>query len=170
MSLSMPYTYTCNIFITTIRGGYTMANNRLSNLIGKFVRVNRGGPESSDGVLVAVKHDYIVLFIKKDGFIFYNLEHIKSITLLNHHGRHDFHSLNHRTPRTFIEALRANKHRLIKVNRGGPDSVTGVLTEVHPHYIKLIADHETVIIFTHHIKSFTPPLRTVNSLKVRNKR
>lgn len=147
-----------------------MAINRLSNLIGKFVRVNRGGPESSEGVLVAVKHDYIVLFIKKDGFIYYNLEHIKSITLLKHSGRRDFHRLNRRKPRTFIEALRANKNRLIKINRGGPDSVTGVLTEVHRDYIKLFADHESVIIFTHHIKSFTPPLRIVNSSIVRNKR
>jgi len=153
-----------------------MSIEHYPDLIGKFVRVNRGGPESSEGLLLAVKRDYIVIFIKHEGFVYYNLEHIKGITLLKHikhfekHGQHRNIHGKYKKSSCFLEALRSKKNRLIKVNRGGPDSVTGVLTEVHRDYIKLIADEEQVIMFTRHIKSFSTSLRIVNQLKLVQKK
>ncbi|MFC6331932.1 spore coat protein [Paenibacillus septentrionalis] len=144
----------------------------LSGLVGKLVRVNRGGPESSEGLVLVAKGDYIVVYVKHEGVVYYNLEHIKSITLLkkpfkhlNKHGHHREILWKHNKPHSFLEALRSKKNRLIKINRGGPDSITGVLTSVHRDHIKLIDKEEPVIIFTHHIKSFTPSLRLVNQLR-----
>src|SRR5690606_14346442 len=71
----------------------------------------------------------------------------------------------HRKPRSFLDALRSKKNHLIKINRGGPESIVGVLSEVNADYITLIVNHETIIIFTQHIKSFTPSLRLLNQYK-----
>ena len=139
-----------------------MFNKNIYNFVGKLVRVNRGGPESSEGFLLAVKRDYIVVLTKHEGVVYYNLEHIKSVTLLNkpikHFSNHEQLSRNdskRKKSPTFLDALRSKKYRLIKINRG-PDSITGVLTYVSPIFIKLVEHEETVIIFTQHIKSFNP--------------
>ena len=51
----------------------------LLSFIGKTVKINRGGPESIVGRLIAVHADYIVL-LTKDGIVYVNTAHIKSIT------------------------------------------------------------------------------------------
>lgn len=153
-----------------------MSIRHISGLVGKLVRVNKGGPESSEGIVLVAKGNYIVVYIKHEGVVYYNLEHIKSITLLNkpikHFNKHGQHREIHwerNRPHSFLDALRSKKNRLIKINRGGPDSITGVLTSVHHNYIKLIDKEESVIIFTHHIKSFTPSLRLVNQFRTAQK-
>jgi len=150
-----------------------MYTSHLSGLIGKLVRVNRGGPESSEGIVLAVKSDYIVIFAKHEGVVYFNREHIKSITILHkphkHSEKHGHHHRvirwKHRKPSSFLDALRSKKNHLIKINRGGPESIVGVLSQVNADYITLIVNHESIIIFTQHIKSFTPSVRLLNQYK-----
>lgn len=52
----------------------------LKDLIGSFVRVNRGGPESQKGTIVAVCSDYFVLKNEKGELYYYQIRHLKSIT------------------------------------------------------------------------------------------
>jgi len=152
-----------------------MAIYQATDLIGKLVRVNRGGPESSEGLVIAVRSDYLVLFVKKEGTVYYNLEHIKSITIVRHIDRFDRHGHHHnahckfKKHSTFLEALRSKKNRTVKINRGGPESVTGVLVAAHKDYIKLLVEDELVIIFTAHIKSFSSSFRIVNRLAIDHK-
>src|SRR5690606_3822436 len=108
------------------------SHHHFTSLIGKLVRVNRGGPESSEGLLLVARSNYIGLFIKHEGIVYYNLEHIKSITLIkkpvkhcDKHGQHRQITRKYVKPYSFIDALRSKKNRLVKINRGGPDSITG---------------------------------------------
>ena len=52
----------------------------LKDLIGSFVRVNRGGPESQRGTIISVCPDYFVLQNEKGELYYYQLSHLKSIT------------------------------------------------------------------------------------------
>nr|MBU6863886.1 hypothetical protein [Streptococcus oralis] len=52
----------------------------LKDLIGSFVRVNRGGPESQKGTIVAVCSDYFVLKNEKGELYYYQIRHLKSVT------------------------------------------------------------------------------------------
>lgn len=44
------------------------------------MRVNRGGPESQKGTIVAVCSDYFVLKNEKGELYYYQIRHLKSIT------------------------------------------------------------------------------------------
>ena len=46
----------------------------LSPLVGSKIRVDRGGPESRYGRLLAVKDDHIVLYIENEGIAYYKLQ------------------------------------------------------------------------------------------------
>ncbi|MCA0755441.1 hypothetical protein KP806_10295 [Paenibacillus sp. N4] len=53
--------------------------NFVEGLVGKCVKINRGGPESLEGKLLAVKSDFYVLKTRK-GIVYINADHVKSIT------------------------------------------------------------------------------------------
>ena len=53
----------------------------LLSLIDKEVKVDRGGPESRVGKLMYVKDDHFCLLAADDGIIYYNTQHIKSLTI-----------------------------------------------------------------------------------------
>lgn len=55
-------------------------NELASNLKEQTVRINGKGPESKEGQLVDVKEDYMTLYTEEDGFIFFNEQHIKSLS------------------------------------------------------------------------------------------
>ncbi|MFD0051605.1 hypothetical protein ACFVHQ_20200 [Actinomycetes bacterium NPDC127524] len=57
-----------------------MNKEKMQSLVGKKLRVDRGGAESRVGKLLAVGEDYFTLMTKEDGVIFYKIHHIKSIT------------------------------------------------------------------------------------------
>ena len=57
-----------------------MNNDMWKSLVGKTIKVDRGGPESRIGKLMAVLDDHLVLLTKDDGVIYYNTHHVKSVT------------------------------------------------------------------------------------------
>lgn len=53
----------------------------VKSLVGKMIKVNRGGPESKSGLLLEVKTDYLALYLfESNNVVYYQLKHIKSIT------------------------------------------------------------------------------------------
>jgi len=58
-----------------------MDKKTLDLLVGRSIRVDRGGPESRMGKLLAVKDDHIVIFNEDDGMLYYRIDHIKSLSL-----------------------------------------------------------------------------------------
>lgn len=139
------------------QGGYETNPNAHSqtkqaiNLIGRHIKVNRGGPETVEGVLIAVPSDYLVL-ASTEGIVYVNGSHVKSMTEGSKSGSR---SRSH----TFIAAssfqslLNKLSHQFIQINRGGPEKVEGFLAEVNSQFLLLIAGREFVRVPIFHIKT-----------------
>ena len=128
-------------------------------LEGKIVRIDRGGPESRTGKLLSVNSDYFTLLTEKEGIIFYQAHHIKSLTQNVKQGLEfgsDFEDKYQlRAPQDFRCVLASLKNYWVKVNRGGPESIEGVLSEVLPECIILVANEEVIRISIFHIRSIS---------------
>lgn len=146
----------------------------LADLINNTVRINRGGPESRTGTLIAVTEDYLVLSNKKDGVIYYNLDHIKSVSLKANKGKNknkndggEDTASNTGTEgenaeeQDFIEEDRLDhlfkkmKFTLVTINRGGPESVEGVLVDTNNDLLTLVVGVEVVRISKFHVNSIS---------------
>ncbi|MBP1966952.1 hypothetical protein [Paenibacillus aceris] len=138
----------------------------LELLVGKDVRVDRGGPESRMGKLLVVKDDYIVVYIKDTGNVYYKTEHIKSISV-------DTRTIADTSvvvidpdlPEPllppiidgvdFIAVVKDMKFRWIQINRGGPEKLEGVLTDVTDILVTLTVGSEIVRVMPFHIRNIS---------------
>src|SRR3954470_21981652 len=57
-----------------------MEKEMMNLFVGKTIKVDRGGPESRSGKLLAVFEDFFVLLTESDGVVFFKTNHIRSIT------------------------------------------------------------------------------------------
>ncbi|MGD8192197.1 hypothetical protein ACQCN2_19680 [Brevibacillus ginsengisoli] len=141
-----------------------MAFNSASLLssLGKIVRVYKGGPESKIGRLISVTESYILLDTLNEGVIFYNLEHIKSmsedlnVTYAPAIYRPDDYFVRFSSLPTLNEVLESMKYSLVRVDRGGPESRVGRLLGVAPDFFVLSTKEDGILYYTsHHIRSIT---------------
>lgn len=152
----------------------------LRDLVGKEVKINRGGHDSLEGKVLAVKSDYLVLCSNHK--IFYiNTEHVKSITELfckdkskgnkkdgnksggNKSGGNKTGGNRSRgnccRDKKFIKAnnfrgvLKALEQEFVVVNTGGHEKVEGFLVEVCRDSIKIVHNKELIQVLIDHIKS-----------------
>lgn len=127
-------------------------------LVGKEVRINKGGPESKVGILLAVKTDYLALLTKEDGVVYYPLQHIKSVTTSSEGGGNpleddpdDFFI----KADTFQKLLEKTELKSVQINRGGPEKVEGVVCRVTDKTIILIHNKEIIRVSIFHIKNIS---------------
>ncbi|MBG9597520.1 spore coat protein [Bacillus mycoides] len=138
----------------------------LKELIGSYVRVNRGGPESQKGIIVSVCTDYVVLQNEKGEYHYYQLRHLKSITKNTKDGGiGDSVWSEEDSAEDFETLLQGFKYRWVKINRGSPEKVEGILQDVSCDYVTLIIKEEVVLIALSHIKSvnYNAPVSGENS-------
>jgi spore coat protein B len=128
--------------------------------VGKTIRVDRGGPESRIGKLLAVFEDFFVLLTEKDGVVYYKTNHVRSIT----ESSKDAMKLGLKIPEKFDFKTAENFHKLlesirfqwVKINRdGGPESLEGVLSDSNKHYASLIVNEEVVRFSLKHIRNIS---------------
>lgn len=128
----------------------------LLSFIGKTVRINRGGPESIIGRLIAVHADYIVL-LTKDGIVYANTAHIKSITesksVQTVGRRTGGRQLGYIMAPSFHDVLRRLTKHFVQINQGGPEKVTGFIVEVGPDTLLLVSGKEVIRIPLFHIRT-----------------
>ncbi|WP_047150329.1 DUF2642 domain-containing protein [Aneurinibacillus tyrosinisolvens] len=146
------------------------------SLLGKTIKINKGGSESRTGLLLAVKPDHLVLQSAEDGILYYHTNHIKSVI---GHTKDEFHAAyvqktsknNENTPEAaaapdapvaaahidalnFQDLLIAMENEDIRIDRGGPESRIGRLLSVQSDYIILQTEQEGVLFYlTHHIRN-----------------
>ncbi|BBI32579.1 hypothetical protein [Cohnella abietis] len=134
-----------------------------NHLIGQQVRINRGGPDSVLGVLIAIPGNFLVV-LSENVIVYVNGTHVKSITEGgNDGGKSGGNSSGNRTRgsahRSFISApnfqslLNRLRHKHIQINRGGPEKLDGFLAEISKDNVLLIVDRELVRIPVFHIKN-----------------
>ncbi|PQZ54941.1 spore coat protein [Bacillus sp. MYb209] len=131
-----------------------ISSDLLNRLVGESVRVNRGGPESQKGTVVAVYSDYFVLLSEKGTFYYYQFQHLKSITKNTKDVAEDVGELPVFLDGEDFQSLLQNlQYRWVKINRGGPEKIEGILQDVSSEYVTLIVKEEVIKIAHFHIKS-----------------
>lgn len=132
----------------------------LNTLVGKHIKVDRGGPESRSGLLLDVKDDFFTLLTEKDGVIYYNLQHIKSLT---RDPKKDHETSAVKLPKTFTyikgesfkDILSKLSFTWVVINRGGPERVEGVLIDVDRSGISLVLKDEVVKVSDFHVRNIS---------------
>jgi spore coat protein B len=153
----MAHMIKCN---ENISGGNKFMNKDLiTSLMNKVVRIDRGGPESRIGKLLAVEDDHITLLTENDGVVYYVTHHIKSITDNAKQGL----EFNIGVPENF-EFLRANnyknllrklKFRWVKINRGGPETLEGILNDANDDFVTIVSCEEIIRLSMFHIRNIS---------------
>ncbi len=144
-------------------------NNNFSYLkdhIGRQVRVDRGGPESQEGRLLGLEKDLLILKSKDNVVYYYQTSHLKSITL---DSKEELNMAQENWVVNFVEGstlhsvLEELKYTWVQINRGGPEKVEGVLSEVENDHLILVKNEELIHISLFHIKSVSSPQDSQNT-------
>ncbi|MFJ7726258.1 hypothetical protein ACIQXV_08840 [Neobacillus sp. NPDC097160] len=140
-----------------------MDREMMDQLVGKTIRVDRGGPESRIGKLLAVFEDYFVLLTESDGVVYYKTNHVRSVTesskdILNF-GLKVPGKLDFKTADNFHKLLESIRFQWVKINRGGSESLEGVLSDANKHYASLIVNDEVVRFSMKHIRNISYGLK-----------
>ncbi|EKN70052.1 spore coat protein B [Neobacillus bataviensis LMG 21833] len=146
-----------------------MDREMMNQHVGKTIRVDRGGPESRIGKLLAVFEDYFVLLTETDGVVYYKTNHIRSVTesskdILNF-GLKVPEKLDYKTAENFHKLLESIRFQWVKINRGGSESLEGVLSDSNKHYASLIVKDEVVRFSMKHIRNISYGLMVEKSKK-----
>lgn len=130
-------------------------SNYLMSLVGKEVKINRGGPDTVLGKLLDVQSDYLILH-SRDGAVYVQTSHIKSIT----ENRKNKSSTYSEAPRYYVssnfnELLEQLKHHFCQINGGGPEKLEGFIVEVTSTHVLLVVNREVIRIPIFHIRSIS---------------
>ncbi|MCM2532193.1 hypothetical protein NDK43_06995 [Neobacillus pocheonensis] len=115
--------------------------------------------ESRVGKLLDVYNDHLVLLTEEDGVVYYNTDHIKSVT----ENTKDQLELNIVIPKDFEykkadnipSLLEILKFQWVKINRGGPEKIEGVLCDINNNMVSLINKEEIVHISLFHLRNIS---------------
>lgn len=136
-----------------------MNKEAMMQYVGKIIRVDRGGPESRIGKLLAVHDDYFILLTKKDGVVYYKTNHIRSVTEsskdLMKLGIKVPKNFEYKTAENFVKLLESIKYQWVRINRGGHEALEGVLNDVTKDIASLIVKEEVVRFSMKHIRNIS---------------
>lgn len=136
-----------------------MNKDLMLSLVNKVVKVDRGGPESRVGMLLAVEGDYITLLTKDDGVVYYKMQHIKSVTFdTKGVPTQDFEvpeDIEYYQGEDFKSVIKNFRHSWVKVNRGGPETLEGILNEVEDDYVTIFSKQEVIQLSMFHIRNIS---------------
>ncbi|MGG1677977.1 hypothetical protein ACIFOT_19790 [Neobacillus sp. NRS-1170] len=136
-----------------------MNKDIIKYFIDRVIRVNRGGPESRIGKVMDVGDDFIVLLTEEDGVVYYNTNQIKSFTE-NMKGQMEFNievpnDFEFKNAANFQDLLDSLKFQWVKINRGGPEKIEGVLSDITKDFVSLVNKEEIVRLSIFHIKNIS---------------
>lgn len=129
------------------------------SLVDKIIKVDRGGPESRTGLLLGAKEDHVTLLHDDEGIIYYNTHHIKSLTY-NAKNRDEIdveipEGFNYIEADDFRGVLEKLTLRWVKINRGGPETLEGVMDVVTDDFVTIVANEEIVRVSMFHIRNIS---------------
>ncbi|KFN04469.1 spore coat protein [Bacillus clarus] len=128
---------------------------RIGSLVGQSVRVNLRGPESQTGLLLLTNEEYLALQVHSGEVIYYQQKHVKSVLKKAKETKADYlgQEGSYFEKDTFQDVLGNLKYAWVKINRGGPESVEGLLSDTNEEYITLVNNEEVVYVLNLHIKN-----------------
>ncbi len=143
------------------RGKPMIDAGRFTTLVGKEIKINRGGPEVKCGKLLSIKPDHLALYCEGEGVIYFQTEHIKSITINGNQESSEGaqQNIEEQDPISYVDStdfpqmLQHLTNSWVQINRGGPEKLEGILVEANNDYLKVSANDGLMIIMTYHVKS-----------------
>ena len=150
-----------------------MNKKMILSLVDKVIKVDRGGPESRVGLLLSAEDDYFTLLTENDGIIYYSTQHIKSLT---NHSKNQT-EFNLEIPKDF-EYIQADDFKgildcltlqWVKINRGGPETLEGVLDSVTDDYAIIVANEEIIRVALFHIRNISYGVKIEKTKKDKDK-
>lgn len=150
-----------------------MNKKMILSLVDKVIKVDRGGPESRVGMLLSAADDHLTLLTEDDGIIYYNTQHIKSMTY-NSKNQVEF---NLEIPKDFVyiqaEDFRGVLERLtlqwVKINRGGPEMLEGVMDVVTDDFVTIVANEEIIRVALFHIRNISYGVKIEKTKEAKSK-
>ncbi|WP_427181360.1 DUF6897 domain-containing protein [Paenibacillus sp. TC-CSREp1] len=131
----------------------SMHGHGMRSLLGREVKINRGGPDSVLGTLMDVHWDYLAVSCK-EGIVYVSDSHVKSITETGRSGGAKGPMGNPIPANTFLGVMQALRFRQVQINRGGPEKVEGILADANQSQLILtLKNQEIVRIPLQHVKS-----------------
>lgn len=129
----------------------------LHSLVDNIIKIDRGGPESREGRLIAVGGDYIALLTENEGVVYYRTHHIKSLTSnTKNDSQFDFQvpeDFRFIQAEDFKGVLESLKYHWVQINRGGPEKLEGIVDQVNDNFVTIIAKEEVIRISMFHIRN-----------------
>lgn len=146
----------------------------LKQLLQQEIQINGGGPAHRVGKVLDVKEDYLVLQIKNNEVIYYQLEHIKSISAVSDNKSSETNESNETmdsdsdedttdydenpdfmVAQDFESLLKKLKHNWVIINGKGPEHIHGILVDYATDHVVLVHHDEVFRIYTYHIKNIS---------------
>lgn len=136
-----------------------MNKDLLLTLVNKVVKVDRGGPESRVGMLLTVGDDYFTIFTKDDGVVYYKTQHIKSVSIDSKGNLAQEIELPENVEffqgEDFKSVIKNLRHSWVKANRGGPETIEGILNEAEDEYVTIFSKHEVIHLSMFHVRNIS---------------
>ncbi|MBX5437344.1 MAG: hypothetical protein IRZ33_09010 [Alicyclobacillaceae bacterium] len=124
------------------------------------VQLDGAGPEPVAAYLLDVRTDYLAVSVIPEGLLYVPTRHVQLVRPLDVTVQAEFTSWMDRylvrfaQADRFAEALSYEAGIAVKIGRGGPDEVLGVVRSANDHFVELVVSpHELVRIPMHHVKS-----------------
>ncbi|WP_434752713.1 DUF6897 domain-containing protein [Paenibacillus amylolyticus] len=131
----------------------SMNGHGMRGLVGREVKINRGGPDAMQGTLMDVRWDYMAVDCK-EGIVYVSDAHVKSITDTGRSGGAKGPMGNPIPANTFLGVMQALRFRPVQINRGGPEKVEGILADANQNQLILTLKNQEIIrIPLQHVKS-----------------
>jgi spore coat protein B len=134
----------------------------LQGLINSNIKVNQGGPEAKQGKLLDVIDNYIALFTEDDGVMFYNINHIKSVSSRSSNEALEVsvdEQVSYVNTEDFQDLFSYLTNKWVSINCGGSEAVEGVLVQgIDGHYM-LVNNAEVIRVNPYYIKSISCGLK-----------
>ncbi|NEN83638.1 hypothetical protein [Paenibacillus elgii] len=136
-------------------------NSTFKSLIGSEVKINRGGHDAITGKLIGVHSNYVALS-SEDGAVYVNTTHVKSISQSPNQKSSGTNGsiTTHIKASSFNALLHELRHNFVKINRGGPEKLEGIISDVTSDHAIVITNNELIRVPLFHIKSVTVGLKS----------
>ncbi|PZX08165.1 hypothetical protein C7437_1011288 [Psychrobacillus insolitus] len=136
-----------------------MNKKMILSLVDKVIKVDRGGPESRVGMVLKAEDDHFTLLTEEDGIIYYNSQHVKSLTY-NSKNKVEFdlvipRGFEYTQAADFKGILEKLTLQWVKINRGGPETLEGVLDVVTDDFVTIVSNEEIIRVSLFHIRNIS---------------
>lgn len=109
----------------------------LTGLVGKYVQVERGGPDACQGWLAPVQQDYLTLVATTGDALHLPVRHIRSLTPIPPPPDEPCPAAFEPQPPTFADLLLSRVGQWVRLYHAGPEVSVGILREATPDFLLL---------------------------------